>query len=163
MRRQPTAGVSVSALIALVALCFGVSGCGGSASSSPSSATATAASTEAPELRTLIEAENAAVYGYGVIGAHLTGSPRARALVALSAHRQLRDAWINEATASEQEIPPAAIAYDLPIEVRDAASAEQLAVQIETRLIAVYEQSGEIAAEALAKAQARLARLTSSS
>lgn len=137
------------------------SGCGGSSPAQPESTTSTApAAADETSFSTLIEAENAAIYAYGVIGAHLTGAPRARALAALKAHRQLRDAWISAAQADEQQIPPAAIAYDLPINVQGRASAEALSIEIEQRLIAVYESAGEIAATALAQARERLQRVS---
>jgi len=103
----------------------------------------------------LIEAENASVYAYGVIGAHLSGAARTRALVALDAHRRLRDGWIQAAQAAGQSVPPAAIAYDLPFRVHNAMTAEELAVVIETRLLSVYRSAGPVAADALAKAEAR--------
>lgn len=137
-----------------------VSGCGGSSPAQPeSSISATAAgAVDETSLSTLIEAENAAIYAYGVIGAHFTGAPRTRALAALKAHRQLRDSWISAAQAAEQEVPPAAIAYDLPINVQGRETAEALSIEIEERLVAVYESAGEIAASALAAARERLAK-----
>jgi hypothetical protein len=139
-----------------------VSGCGGSSPAQPESPTSAAAAAAVDEtsLSTLIEAENAAIYAYGVIGAHLTGAPRTRALAALKAHRQLRDSWISAAQAAEQEVPPAAIAYDLPIDVQGRATAEALSIEIEERLISVYESAGEIAASALTAARERLRQVS---
>ena len=137
-----------------------VSGCGGSSPAQPESSTSAAAAVDETSLSTLIEAENAAIYAYGVIGAHLTGPPRNRALVALKAHRQLRDSWILAAQAAEQEVPPAAIAYDLPINVQGRATAEALSIEIEERLIAVYESAGEVAAPALTAARERLQQIS---
>ena len=154
MRRHLGLGVSVPAL--LVMLAIGVSGCAGTSTSATVASSAATTESSVADLGTLIEAEDAAIYAYGVIGAHLTGPDRARALKALSEHRRLRDDWIGLAHADGQEIPPAAIAYDLPIDVRDRASAEALSVEIETRMIRVYDTSGEIAAKALSKARARL-------
>ena len=140
-----------------------VSGCG--ETDSPAAqppASSAGASVATPDLGSLIEAEDAAIYAYGVIGAHLAGAEQARAVASLKAHRRLRDDWIQAATAAGQEIPPAAIAYDLPIEVRDRATALALATEIETRMIAVYEAAGTEAGEALARARARLAKLSTS-
>lgn len=141
-----------------------MSGCGGSDSpaAQPPASSSSASATTA-ELGALIEAEDAAIYAYGVIGAHLAGAQQARAADALQAHRRLRDDWVDAATVAGEEIPPAAIAYDLPIEVRDSSTALALATEIETRMIAVYESAGKPAAEALARARSRLARLTASS
>ena len=137
-----------------------VSGCSGSSPAQPESSTSAAAAVDETSLSTLIEAENAAIYAYGVIGAHLTGAPRSRALAALKAHRQLRDSWISAAQAGEQEVPPASIAYDLPIDVQGRATAEALSIEIEERLIAVYESAGEVAAPALTAARERLQQIS---
>lgn len=137
-----------------------VSGCGGSSPAQPESSTSAAAAVDETSLSTLIEAENAAIYAYGVIGAHLTGAPRTRALVALKAHRQLRDSWISAAQDAEQEVPPAAIAYDLPINVQGRATAEALSIEIEERLITVYESAGEVAAPALTASRERLRQIS---
>jgi hypothetical protein len=164
MRRISSRGVTVGALTTLLLTGILTSGCGGSSLAQPETPASTAGAAVAAEtsLSTLIEAENAAIYAYGVIGAHLTGAPRSRALAALKAHRQLRDAWISAAQAAEQKIPPAAIAYDLPIDVRGRATAEALLIEIEERLIAVYESAGEIAAPALTQARERLQRIAAS-
>ena len=137
-----------------------VSGCGGSSPAQPESSASAAAAVDETSLSTLIEAENAAIYAYGVIGAHLTGVSRTRALAALKSHRQLRDSWISAAQAAEQEVPPAAIAYDLPIDVQGRATAEALSIEIEERLIAVYESAGEVAAPALTAARERLQQIS---
>ena len=143
---------------------LGMSGCSGAgdtpASISSASSISSADTAGAASLSTLIDAENAAVYAYGVIGAHLSGNARSLATAALSSHQRLRDAWILAAEADGQDIPPAAIAYDLPFEVRDRISALALATEIETRLRVVYDAAGPIAAKALAKSTARLARLS---
>jgi len=137
-----------------------MAGCGHTEASPAQPAASTAAAVDTADLGSLIAAEDAAIYAYGVIGAHLHGQHRAAALASLAVHRRLRDTWIAAAHADGQEIPAAAIAYDLPIDVRDSSSAESLEREIETRLIAVYQSAGDTAASALAKAQARLAQLT---
>ena len=80
-----------------------------------------------------IEAEDAAVYAYGVIGAHLDGPAERRARRALHAHRSLRTQWQSQATA--QVATPAA--YDLPFTIEDATSAKELAVLVERRVSAI--------------------------
>lgn len=156
--RGTRVGLTVTCLFGLLAgLTLG--GCADSASPATAGAPSAPISVEAPDLARLIEAEHAAVYAFGVIGAHLTGAQQARAIRALHEHERLRDTWILGAEAEGREIPPAAIAYDLPIDVRDAASAEALWIDIERRLIEVYASAGELAAESLAKSRARLARL----
>lgn len=161
--QQPRFGVRLLVVLSLTAAAL--SACGGSSAASfGGSASASAldgsASSASGALSTLIEAENAAVYAYGVIGAHLTGSDRVMALAALKDHRRIRDGWITAATAEGELIPPAAIAYDLPFPVRDRDTALALAKEVETRLADVYRSAGPGADEALAKAQKRLAGLT---
>jgi hypothetical protein len=149
------------ALVTVAATALGA--CGGSAApegSPPISTTAESESSGTSSLSSLIEAENAAMYAYGVIGAHLSGAERRKALAALKDHRRLRDAWIVAATAAEIPVPPAAIAYDLPIVVRDAATAKALWIEIETRLAATYDSAGETAAKALAESRSRLTELS---
>lgn len=153
-------------LVALSLSAAALSGCGGSGASSmeasvPASALDGPSATDSAALESLISAESAAIYAYGVIGAHLTGSEQRRALAALKDHRRHRDAWITAATAAGEPIPPAAIAYDLPFAVSDRVSAMELAVVIETRLASVYRAAGESAARALVKTEKRLATLDS--
>lgn len=162
MRQKPSLAVSICLVVGLSAIGLAVGGCGGSPASTPDT-TISSTAVDPVDLGTLIEAENTAIYAYGVIGAHLNGPSRNQAQAALKAHERLRDDWIQAARDQDQEIPPAAIAYDLPIEVHNSATAESLAVEIETRLITVYQSAGASAAEALARAQARLAVLTSAS
>jgi hypothetical protein len=82
--------------------------------------------------------EHAAIYGYGVIGAHLTGNALTQARQAEAAHRDRRDSVL-EALASAGGTPPAAQpAYALPFPVTDRASALRLAQQIEERTAALW-------------------------
>ena len=82
-----------------------------------------------------IDAEDACVYAYGVIGAHLVGAGRRKARRALEAHRVWRDRW-------QQAYPgpyvPGASAYQLPFAVQDPQSARRLAALIEDRMVPVY-------------------------
>ena len=152
--------MGASAVLGLALM--GVSACGGTDSAPAAVASAAPSPESTADLSTLIAAEDAAIYAYGVIGAHLSGGARAQAIAALTAHRRLRDDWIAIATKNAQDIPSAAIAYDLPINVRGRTTALELSREIETRMIEVYTSAGDTAAEALAKARARLSRLTSS-
>lgn len=83
--------------------------------------------------------EHAAIYGYGVLGAHLTGPALDLARQAEAAHRTRRD-WLVTRLASAS--PPAADpAYALPFPVTDQASALRLAVGIEERTGDVWRAS----------------------
>ena len=130
---------------------LGLGACGGTSTAPTEAAPSNVTATNTSDFTALIEAENAAIYAYGVIGAHLHGADRAEAMDIMTKHRRLRDTWIAAATSTGQGIPAAAIAYDLPYEVRNAASARRLAREIDMRMADVYEAAGEIASDALAK------------
>ncbi len=76
--------------------------------------------------------EHAAIYGSGVIGAHLAGPALDLARQAEAAHRTRRDALLVQLSANATP-PAAAPDYALPFPVTDAASAIRLAIQIEER------------------------------
>lgn len=89
-------------------------------------------------LQDALAAEHAAIFGYGIAGARLSGDRRDRALDAWNAHRAARDRLrdlIREAGASPT---PAEPSYRLPGEVSDAASAARLATRLEERVAAAY-------------------------
>ncbi|MEI6453748.1 MAG: ferritin-like domain-containing protein [Actinomycetes bacterium] len=83
-----------------------------------------------------IDGENAAIYAYGVIAAHVGGGAKRRALLALGSHRSWLDRWSGLLT--ETHSPPMATAYDFPFPVVNAETARQLAPIVENRLVVVY-------------------------
>jgi hypothetical protein len=89
-------------------------------------------------LQAALAAEHAAVYGYGVAGAYLTGSGRATATTDWLAHQVTRDTL--EAMLRSRGAQPVAAAdgYQLPVAVRTPAEAAQLAVILEDRVAAAY-------------------------
>lgn len=100
-----------------------------------------------------LAAEHAAVYGYGVVGARLTGRQRDQARAALDAHRARRDELERTARDLGGQPEAAAPAYALPFSVTDAAGAVRLAAVMEDRVAAVYadtvrELRGTLRAEA---------------
>lgn len=110
-------------------------------STSPTGATEPAAVPD-PALTKAAQAalagEHAAVYGYGVAGAHLADDEREAAREALDAHRARRDA-LSAQIAALGAAPVAALpAYALPFPVTDAATARQLAGVLEQRLGPLY-------------------------
>lgn len=94
------------------------------------------ASTQA--LQRGLAAEHAAVWGYGIVGAHLTGTERTAARADETAHRRRRDAVTATLTAAGIRPVAARPAYRLPFAVRDRAGALRLAVQLETADAAVW-------------------------
>lgn len=91
----------------------------------------TTAMTAAEALTAALAAEHAAIFGYGVVGAHLAGPAQAAARTAEAAHRDRRDEVSLRITASNATPAPAAIAYSLPFPVTDELSAMRLAVALE--------------------------------
>ncbi len=89
-------------------------------------------------LQAALTAENTAVYGYGVAGAHLTGARRAAAVRDWVAHENARDTLTTMLTARGGQPVTAAAAYALPFPVRNAAAAVSLAALLEDRVAAVY-------------------------
>jgi hypothetical protein len=89
-------------------------------------------------LQAALTAENTAVYGYGVAGAHLTGARRAAAVRDWVAHENARDTLTTMLTARGGRPVAAAAAYALPFSVRSAQAAVSLAAVLEDRVAAVY-------------------------
>jgi hypothetical protein len=89
-------------------------------------------------LQAALTAEQAAVYGYGVAGAHLRGASQATAQQFWTAHRDARDT-LTAMIAARGTVPAAALAhYDLPFPVTSSASAEVLAAHLEDGATAAY-------------------------
>ncbi|WTW94617.1 ferritin-like domain-containing protein [Streptomycetaceae bacterium NBC_01309] len=82
-------------------------------------------------LQSLLDAEHAAVYGYGVVGAKSEGAAKAQARTAYDAHRARRDEVERLITAQGGRPRAAAPAYTLPFAVDTAADASRLAVYLE--------------------------------
>ena len=83
-------------------------------------------------LRAALAAEQAVVYGYGVLGAQLSGKSEKYAAQRLTIHQQLRDQLASAITGLGVVAPPAQPAYRLPFPVTDADSARRLAAQLES-------------------------------
>jgi hypothetical protein len=90
------------------------------------------------KLQAALAAEQAACYGYGVVGAYLSGSAAARADSDWVAHELARDNLTATITAAGADPVPAAVAYQLPIQVRSPAQATALAVILEERVAQAY-------------------------
>ncbi|MFE4973768.1 ferritin-like domain-containing protein [Kitasatospora sp. NPDC056651] len=92
-----------------------------------------------PAIQTALGAEHAAVYGYGVVGAHLPDDrQRADARGTHAAHQARRDAWQRLLVTAAASPAPAAGGYQLPFPVASPADATRLALHLETRLTTVY-------------------------
>jgi hypothetical protein len=89
-------------------------------------------------LQGVLAAENAAVYGYGLAGAQLTGSQQATAQQDWNLHRAARVAVSSMITQRGGTPAPAAAAYRPPFAVNSAASARTLAALLEDGLVQAY-------------------------
>lgn len=86
---------------------------------------------ELAALKAALAAEQAIVYGYGVVGAHLGVAGKAYAGGRLSAHQLRRDQVAGLITAAGGRPAAARAAYQLPFAVTDPAAAAQLGAHLE--------------------------------
>ncbi len=89
-------------------------------------------------LQAALAAEHAAIYGYGVAGALLTGSRRAKAVQDWTAHQIARDTLSAMLRARRAQPVPAADAYAIPFPVHGAHAAAALAVALEDGVTTTY-------------------------
>lgn len=89
-------------------------------------------------LQAVLAAEHAVVYGYGDVGARLSGAGRQRAVAAYDGHRRARDGLLTLLSDRGVEPVAAAPAYALPHPVTSRPDAALLATLLEERLAAVY-------------------------
>jgi Domain of unknown function (DUF4439) len=89
-------------------------------------------------LQGALAAENAAIFGYGVAGAHLTGRQRATATAYWNEHRSARDTLAGLLRAGGEQPAAAAGVYKLPFGVHTAAEAVSLAIFLENGVTAAY-------------------------
>ncbi len=108
--------------------------------STPAAGAGSGAATQpaAAALQAALAAEHAAVFGYGVAGAHLTGARQAAAARDWAAHEAARDTLTAMVAALGERPVPAATSYGLPFRVRGTQSAIALAVFMEDRVTAAY-------------------------
>jgi hypothetical protein len=116
-------------------------------------------------LQAALAGEFAAVYGYGVVGAHAAPAARAQALRALAWH-QAQQPVLSTALAAAGGAPVVAEpAYPLPFPVMTATAAARLAAILEQRVAATYadlvaaatDPERTLAADALAACAVRAA------
>ena len=87
------------------------------------SASAVRAVPALPALQAALAAEDAAIFGYGVAGAHLSGSRKAAAEQDWTGHNEARDTLTAMISALGATPVAAQAFYRLPFEVTDPASA----------------------------------------
>ncbi|MDJ0383832.1 ferritin-like domain-containing protein [Streptomyces sp. G-G2] len=116
--------------------------------------------------QSVLAAEHAAVYGYGVIGARIAAERATEARDAYGVHLARRDTLSRTVRDLGGSPQPAEAAYALPFLVRTPADAERLAAEIEDRVAGAYSDlvraaDGPLrreAADSLSAAAVRAAR-----
>ena len=99
-----------------------------------------------------VAAEHAAIYGYGLVSAHVMPDDNELVSKAVAEHRDRREAGVALLTERSITAPLPAVGYQLPIAVDSPADAARLAIQMESDCAvawrAVLEQtSGDDTAE----------------
>jgi hypothetical protein len=91
-------------------------------------------------LQQALAAEQAAAYGYGVVGSHLTSGSAAAAAADADwvAHLQAGSQLTEMISSRGGQPVAAAVAYQLPFPVTSAAAAQQLAATMEDRVAQTY-------------------------
>jgi hypothetical protein len=93
---------------------------------------------ELAALTTVLQAELATVYGYGVVGAQAGHGGRDRAAERLQWHALNRDSLAAQLTLAGKPPPPGPAAYALPFDVDSPESARALAAHLELGVAAAY-------------------------
>jgi Domain of unknown function (DUF4439) len=89
-------------------------------------------------LQSALAGEHAAIYGYGVVGAHLAGAARNRAVADYDRHRARRDELVALIRSRGDQPVASASTYTLPAAVTSTDDAVVLATLLEERLAAVW-------------------------
>ena len=89
-------------------------------------------------LQSALAAENAAIFGYGVAGAHLSGSARSAAEQYWTGHTEARDTLTSMISALGAVPAAAQVFYQLPFTVHSAATAGMLAAYLEDGVTKAY-------------------------
>ena len=89
-------------------------------------------------LQAALAAEDAAIFGYGVAGAHLSGSRKTAAERDWTGHNKARDTLTAMISALGATPVAAQVFYRLPSRVHDAASGAALAAYLEDGVTRAY-------------------------
>jgi len=89
-------------------------------------------------LQAVLAAEDAAIFGYGVAGAYLSGNRKSAAEQDWTGHNKARDSLAARISALGAAPVAAQAFYRLPFRVHDAASAAALAAYLEDGVTRAY-------------------------
>ncbi|MFW0784724.1 ferritin-like domain-containing protein [Gordonia sp. CPCC 206044] len=102
-------------------------------------------------LSTAVDAENAAIFAYGVSTAFVTAIQRDTVADHIAAHRASRDAAVDAITAAGAQAPDAAAGYTLPVTVDNQSSAIRALLAAEVDCTVAYRAVLEQATDATAR------------
>ena len=92
-----------------------------------------------------VAAEHAAIYGYGVVSAHIMPEENELVSKTMAEHRDRREAAVAMLTQQSAKVPLPAAGYQLPFVVKNYVGAAKLAIRMESDCAvawrAVLEQS----------------------
>jgi Domain of unknown function (DUF4439) len=89
-------------------------------------------------LQAVLAAEDAAIFGYGVVGAHLSGSRKSAAEQDWTGHNRARDTLAAMISALGTAPVAAQAYYQVPFAVHDASTATALAAYVEDGVTRAY-------------------------
>lgn len=103
---------------------------------SPATTRPSAAELEA--LTAAVQAEQAALYGYGIVGGQVRPARRTLVRQRLTWHAARRDELAAQLSAAGHKVPAGPAAYDLPFAVNSDSSARRLAGHLEQGVAAAW-------------------------
>lgn len=128
--------VIAASLLLLVSTLLGLAGCSQESATPTATNSATRSTTDSDQsLTNAIHGIDAAIYGYGIVGAHLKGSEQNKAVRAVAALNRQRLAFM---LAVGSQVDATAVAYEIPFPVTNNATAKKLAALLEVRLIPLF-------------------------
>jgi hypothetical protein len=89
-------------------------------------------------LQQCVAAEHAAIWAYGIVGAHLEADLREQARATWDAHRARRDRAALLLRDRDAPVPASEPAYTLPFAVTEPVAARRLAADVENAVAAAY-------------------------
>jgi hypothetical protein len=92
----------------------------------------------ATAIQAALNAEYATIYGYGLVGSHVSGAARTRAARALTSHIQQRDQLRDALHALGSQPTPPAASYDPTTPITDSQTAVALAIAMEEQLVRAW-------------------------
>ncbi|GAB88810.1 ferritin-like domain-containing protein [Gordonia rhizosphera] len=102
-------------------------------------------------LSAAVDAENAAIFTYGVVTAFVSATRRDTVATFSAAHRAARDTLSQALIAAQAPVPEAAAGYTLPVAVKDPVSAVRALLAAEVDCTEAYRALLERADDAPAR------------